>query len=391
MTASRRARRRQERAPEGAVLSGRVVVARRSGAQVDVALEVARGETLAILGPRGAGLSTLLGAIAGSVPLTGGELRIGEQRVSRRRRVAPKRRGTVLVDSDPRLFPHLTARENVAFGMRTRGVSRALARKDADEWLWRVGLPGLGDRRPRDLDDEQRLRAALARAFAARPQIVLLDDPVAGLEPGPAADVRALLHDMLVGTHATAVVAVHEAVDAVAVASRVVVVEDGRISQKGDLRHVLARPATPFVARASGLNRLRGTADRGGWVAESFGVPVRLDSAEPGPAPRDGEPIVAVFRPADAQIARAEEETWTGALRVVRGADEIDQNPEPGRWLARVERIEPAPGGALVHVAQPELAVDIPSAQLAALGIRRGDPVHVWVPAEAVRLIPATS
>lgn len=368
----------------GAALQAQVVVSR-GGFRLDASVEAAPGEVVAVMGPSGAGKSTLLGAIAGSVRLTSGEVRVGDAVLTRRSGGDPRRRGVVLLGQDPLLFPHLTVRDNIAFGMRVRGVSRSHARAQADDWLWRVDLAGHGDKRPRQLSGGQAQRVGVARALATGPRLLLLDEPLARLDVETASDIRSLIAEQLTSTHTTAVVVTHDAFDAAALSSRMVVLEGGSVTQRGDVRHVLARPATRFVAAAAGLNRLRGIAAQGVWTGESFGVSIEIASAEPGPRAADGDPLVAVFRPADVALARAGADTWTGAIRVARS----EPGPERGTWLARVERLEPAPGGARVHVTQPALAVDVPTAQMAALGLRRGDPVRVSIRPEHVRLIPA--
>ncbi|WP_221584167.1 sulfate/molybdate ABC transporter ATP-binding protein [Microbacterium sp. G2-8] len=370
----------------GTAVDGRVVVRRSRRFELDVELDVEHGEILAVMGPSGAGKSTLLQALAGEVRLTGGEIAIGDQGVTRRHHADPRRRGVVLLGQKPLLFPHLDVRDNVGFGLRVRGTPRARSRAEADEWLWRMGLSGMGDHRPRELSGGQQQRVALARALATSPRLLLLDEPLTSLDVDTASDIRGLLHEQLAFTLTTTLLVTHDAFDAAALAHRMVVIEDGRVTQRGDVREVLARPATRFVAMSAGLNRLSGTAHDGAWTGESFGLPVRIASSEGGPRPADHTPIVAVFRPADARIARAEETTWTGAFHTAR--DEAEGEPAPGEWLARVARLEPAPGGARVHVTEPDLAVDIPSAQVAALGIAPGDPVRVSIAPEHVRLIP---
>ena len=180
-------------------LSASVVVERR-GFRLDVNLDAAPGEVIAVMGPSGAGKSTLLAALAGLVPLTSGFVRIGDRAVSDpRAKVRVHRRGVVLLGQDPHLFPHLTARDNVAFGPRAQGVGRELAAHEADELLWRVGLPGSGDHRPGELSGGQQQRVALARALAVKPGLLLLDEPLTSLDPETAAGVRTVLGRAAVG------------------------------------------------------------------------------------------------------------------------------------------------------------------------------------------------
>jgi len=366
------------------VVSGRVVVRRSERFTLDAELEVRRGEVVAVMGPSGAGKSTLLQVLAGELRPTDGRVVIGGDRLSRRHALDPRRRRVVMLGQNPLLFPHLTVRENVAFGLRAGGASRQRAHTEADEWLWRVGLAGAGEHRPRELSGGQQQRVALARALATEPRLLLLDEPLTSLDPETASDIRTLLRKQLAYTMTSTILVTHDAFDAAALAHRMLVIEEGRVTQRGEVREVLARPATRFVAAAAGLNRLRGTARAGEWTGTSFGVPLRIPSTEPAPRLADGDDVVAVFRPADTRIARAEDATWTGALQLARA--EAD-DATVGEWLARVVRLEPAPGGARIHVTEPELAIDVPTALVAALGIAPGDPVRVSIAPEHVRLI----
>ncbi|WP_196215816.1 ABC transporter ATP-binding protein [Microbacterium sp. ZXX196] len=366
-------------------LSGRVVVDRGRGFRLDVSLEVPSGEVVAVMGPSGAGKSSLLAALSGDQRLTDGQVTIGAHRITRRRAADPRRGGVVLLRQNPLLFPHLSVRENVAFGLRAHGAPRSRALAEADEWLWRVGLSGSGDHRPRELSGGQQQRVALARALATSPRLLLLDEPLTSLDPETASDIRALLREQLAATLTTTLLVTHDAFDAAALADQLIVIENGEVTQRGAVREVLASPATRFVAAAAGLNRLRGTARAGAWEGTAFGEPLRIDGDARGASLADGDEIDAVFRPADAQVAPAPEETWTGALRVARG------RPDPaGPWLARVRRLDPAPGGARVHVTEPEMTIDVSSALVAAMRLAPGDPVRVSVPPEHVRLVPVS-
>ncbi|GAA1699343.1 hypothetical protein GCM10009808_16180 [Microbacterium sediminicola] len=235
-----------------AALAAHVVVDR-PAFRVDLRVDLAPGEILAIMGPSGAGKSTLLDALAGFVPLSDGAIQIAGRLVARadvaRPRhgihLAPAARGVALLSQDPRLFPHLSARENIAFGPRARGLSRETARQVADEWLDRVGLPDAGHRHPHELSGGQQQRVALARALAADPALVLLDEPLTGLDPLTAEELRAVLATQL---SCTAIIATHSVRDAAVLAHRLALIEEGRFSQQGLLDDILDAPATPFAA-----------------------------------------------------------------------------------------------------------------------------------------------
>ncbi|MFT4229725.1 MAG: ATP-binding cassette domain-containing protein [Microbacterium sp.] len=369
----------------GGALEAHVVVGRARGFRIDVAVAAEPGETVAVMGPSGAGKSTLLNAIAGLVRLDAGAVRIDGWEVAsaRRRHIPPSQRGVVLLGQEPRLFPHLTVRDNVAFGPRARGVSRDVARGDADEWLWRVGLPGMGPHRPAELSGGQQQRVALARALATSPKVLLLDEPFTALDPETAGDLRTLLHDQLHSTRATTLVVTHDAVDAAALASRLVVVEAGAVTQEGPVADVLALPATRFAAAVAGTNRLVGVARDGGWWAGTADVEVALAAADAESralAAVDGTALAALVRPSAVRLRRAAEQTWTGALRLAQDAE-----PDEGGWLARIVRLEQTPSGARIHTAEPPVVVDVPADTVAALHLAPGLPVRLHVDPADVR------
>jgi molybdate transport system ATP-binding protein len=230
---------------------------------VEVATEVAEGETLALLGPNGSGKSTLLAVVAGLVrPATGrvvldGDVLtdVGPGRPGTM--VAPHARRTALLGQEALLFPHLDALENVAFGPRSRGTPRGTARADAQRWLDEVGVGDLAHRRPRQLSGGQAQRVAVARALAADPRVLLLDEPMAALDMAVQPALRQVLRRVLTGR--TAIVVTHDPLDALLLADRVVVLESGRVVEQGPSRDVLARPRSAFAGRLAGLNLVRGT------------------------------------------------------------------------------------------------------------------------------------
>jgi molybdate transport system ATP-binding protein len=252
------------------------IVVRRGSLTVDVQLEVGDGEVLAVLGPNGAGKSTVLRVLAGLLRPDGGRVVVDGDRVwdATGQHLPAHRRPLGMVFQDHLLFPHLSVTDNVAFGLRTRGVKRTAARLAAGRWLDRVGLTGLGDRRPGELSGGQAQRAALARALVGDPRVLLLDEPLSALDARTRLAVRAELHRHLADYAGSAVLVSHDPIDAMALADRVVVVEDGRVVQSGTPAEVARRPRTDYVARLVGLVLLPGTGtgqrvelDGGGLVA----------------------------------------------------------------------------------------------------------------------------
>jgi len=272
---------------------------------VDVAFEVAAGETLALLGPNGSGKSTALWVTAGLVQPDAGRVvldgrvltDVGPGRPGVR--VPPHERRTALLGQEPLLFPHLDALENVAFGPRSGGTARAAARRSAQDWLDEVGVGELSARRPSQLSGGQAQRVAVARALAAQPALLLLDEPMAALDVAVLPALRQTLRRVL--TDQTAIMVTHDPLDALLMADRVVVLEGGRVVEHGTSREVLSRPRSPFAARLAGLNLVAGTW-RGGYVESADGLRVhgRVDGAEPAA----GELAIATFRPQSVSVFR---------------------------------------------------------------------------------------
>ncbi|MEU5591722.1 ABC transporter ATP-binding protein [Streptomyces sp. NPDC020298] len=244
-------------APAGEGLDARLVVARGSF-RLDVALTAAPGDVVALLGPNGAGKTTALRALAGLVPLTGGHLRLDGAELDR---TPPESRRVGVVFQDYLLFPHLTALDNVAFGPRCHGATKAEARTQAAEWLDRMGLAAHAGARPRRLSGGQAQRVALARALATRPRLLLLDEPLAALDARTRLDVRAQLRRHLAEFEAVAVLVTHDPLDAMVLADHLVVIEDGRIVQQGTPSDIGRRPRTDYIAHLVGLNLYRGQAE----------------------------------------------------------------------------------------------------------------------------------
>jgi molybdopterin-binding protein len=162
-----------------------------------------------------------------------------------------------MVFQDQMLFPHLTARANVAFGPRARGVSRREAEATATRWLDRLGIGELADRKPRELSGGQAQRVAIARALATEPRLLLLDEPMAGLDVSVATALRLELARHLADYDGITLLITHDAIDALTIASRVLVIDEGKVAQLGTPLEVSQQPATDHVARLVGLNVLR--------------------------------------------------------------------------------------------------------------------------------------
>ena len=218
-------------------------------ALADVSVDVRAGELTALLGPSGSGKSTLLRVIAGLEAPDAGAVVIEGEDVTR---LPPQRRGIGFVFQHYAPFKHLTVYENVAFGLRIRRKPKAEVAAKVDELLGVVGLTGYAQRKPSQLSGGQRQRMALARALAIEPRVLLLDEPFGALDAKVRAELRAWLRRLHDEVHVTTVLVTHDQEEAMDVADRIVVLNEGRIEQTGAPRELYDRPRTPFVMRFLG-------------------------------------------------------------------------------------------------------------------------------------------
>jgi molybdate transport system ATP-binding protein len=239
------------------------IKASRGGFHLDVQLDVGTSEVVAVVGPNGAGKSTLLRALAGLTRMSGGRIEIDGtvlDDTANGVHVPVERRPVGVVFQDLLLFPHLTALENVAFGLRCRRVPRTEARRQAMEWLGKVGLADYAGHRPSQLSGGQAQRVALSRALATRPKLLLMDEPLSALDAGTRAEVRRDLKNGLADFGGVQLIVTHDPAEAMALADRLVVVEQGKIVQIGNRTDITVRPRSAYVATFAGVNLFRGTA-----------------------------------------------------------------------------------------------------------------------------------
>ena len=233
---------------------------------VDVALSIAPGETVAVVGPNGAGKTTLLRALSGLLPIDAGTVALGDDVLDDPDAgvfVPVEERPIGVVFQDYLLFPHLSALDNVAFGIRSRGVAARAANERAAAWLARVGLADHVGAKPRHLSGGQAQRVALARALAIDPTLLLLDEPLAALDATTRVDTRRELRQHLRAHDGVRLVITHDPLDAAALADRIVVLEAGRVVQQGTLADITAHPRSRYVADLVGVNLLVGVAVAG--------------------------------------------------------------------------------------------------------------------------------
>ena len=334
----------------------------------DVPLRVRGGETIALLGPNGSGKTTMLRALMGLLPLTRGQVVLDDVVLddpNGDRWVPPEQRRVGTVFQDLLLFPHLSASENVAFGLRARGARARDARSRALDWLERLGVSGLAAARPRMLSGGQAQRVALARALATEPRLLLLDEPLTALDASTRPEIRRELARHLNGYDGAAVVVTHDPVEAMALADRIVVVEDGRVTQEGTPTEVREQPRTRYVADVVGLNLYRGTGSADGLVLDGG---AHLVSAQ-----RLIGPAFAVVHPRAVALHGREPE---GTPRNV--------------WHGTVRHVDPEGDRVRVHVDAPvPITAEVTPGAVADLALAQGDAVWVSVKATEVTLYPA--
>ena len=251
----------------------------------ELSLAVNDGEFFVLLGPSGCGKTTALRCIAGLDEPSAGEVLIGERDVTR---LDPAARDVAMVFQTHALYPHLTVRRNIAFGLEVRRVPAAEIARRVQQAADRLGLGTLLDRRPWELSGGERQRVALGRALVREPQVFLLDEPLSHLEPTLRAELRAELLELHRALHTTVVYVTHDQIEAMTMGQRIAVLERGRLRQVGTPAELYGRPADVFVARfigSPGMNILRGrgrgTGDDGGVVdCGAFSIPVSLERYE---------------------------------------------------------------------------------------------------------------
>ena len=297
-------------------------------------LVVPPGTVTAIVGPNGAGKSTTLQLVAGLLPLTSGKVLLGDREFDGIGvHVPPAARGIGVVFQDYLLFPHLSVVDNVAFGLRARGMARTPARTSAVDRLDRLGLLEFAARMPGELSGGQAQRVALARALVLSPPLLLLDEPLAALDAATRSEVRMGLARELKRFGGSTVIVTHDPVDAMVMADEIVVLERGRAIQRGTPAQVTTEPTNSYVAELVGVNLM--------------------------PLP-DGRQVT--FSPADVTLT----------------ADEPAARASVISWRCRVRGVENRGSFARVQLdcAGRRLAADVTAGTLAMLGL--GDGRDVW-------------
>jgi molybdate transport system ATP-binding protein len=350
------------------------VRALRNGFALSASVRAGDGETVAVLGPNGAGKSTLVSALAGLLPLRGGRVVLDAMVLDdpgAGLHAAAEERSIGVVFQDRRLFPHLSVGENVAFPLRARGIGKREAATRARGMLERVGVRS-PEKDVRELSGGEAQRAALARALVHRPRLLLLDEPLAALDAGARGDFRALLAAELAGFGGVSVIVTHDPVDALTLATRIVVIENGAVVQSGTTAEIRDAPRTAYAAEFAGVNlftgRLSPEPGGAGILHTAHG---HIVVAWPA-APREPiEEIIALLRPAD--VALFAERPEGSARNVLRGAV----------TSVAIERDR-----ARVRLATtPPVVAEVTGGSVERLGIRPGTELWAAFKAVEVRLV----
>jgi molybdate transport system ATP-binding protein len=335
---------------------------------LDMELNVDEGEVVALLGPNGAGKTTLLRGLAGLVPLTSGYVKLDGrvlEDAASGKYVPTERRSIGVVFQDYLLFPHLSVLENVAFGMRSRGMRSNEASEKATQWLDRVGLSAYVQDKPDALSGGQRQRVALARALAPDPRLLLLDEPLAALDVTTRAEVRRDLKRHLTTFPGLRLVVTHDPLEAAMLADRLVVMENGRLVQTGTPAEVTERPRSQYVADLVGVNLLRGQADHGS-------VRISDDSVIAAAAAESGD-VFAVIHPRAVALH----------LRRPEGSPR-------NAWPGRVSGVELSGGRVRVRVeGDIPLVAEVTPAAISDMKVKEGGEVWVSFKSTDVGVYPA--
>lgn len=336
--------------------------------ELDVELKVEPGEVVAVLGPNGAGKTSLLRGLAGLLPLDAGRVALDGVVLEEPAAgvfVPSERRPIAMVFQDYLLFPHLTVLENVAFGLRSRGMSRTEAITTSHRWLERVGLVAEAQRKPASLSGGQAQRVALARALATNPALLLLDEPMAALDASTRVELRRDLRRHLESFRGVRLLVTHDPVEAMAMADRLVILEQGRVLQSGSAAEVTQHPRSRYVADLVGVNLFRGRASHDVITLADGGS---LTAAGAG----EGD-VFAVVHPRTVALYRTRPD---GTPRNVWEGKAVDLDLQGDRVRVRL-------------AGSPTIVAEVTPAAVRDLGLDRGDTVWIGVKATEIVVYPA--
>jgi iron(III) transport system ATP-binding protein len=310
---------------------GRTVAAVR-----DVDLEIAAGRLVTLLGPSGCGKTTLLRMIAGFEEPTSGDILFGDRRVNDD---PPNKRDTAMVFQSYAIFPHLDVFENVAFGLRLRKLANAEIGRRVDRVLEQTGLAGYAKRSPSQLSGGQQQRVALARCIVMEPKVLLFDEPLSNLDAKLREQMRVEIRELQQRVGITAIYVTHDQVEAMSISDEIVVMNAGRVEQRGTPHAIYARPASRFVADFIGKANFVEARVVDKDTVEIAGVRLPLDASGFSP----GAIVSAVIRPESIGISAQKGDfagTVTRVMFLGNIAEYVVDLGEAGSWI--VDRANPA-------------------------------------------------
>lgn len=348
----------------------------RDGFRLEAAFAADPGETVGLLGPNGAGKSTLVSVLAGLMELSAGQIELDGSVLDDRAaglHIIPEERSVGIVFQDLLLFPHLNARDNVAFPLRARGTPARDANERAMALLERLGVGSRANARPSKLSGGEAQRVALARALVTEPRLLLLDEPLSALDVRARGTIRSLVRETLGTFSGIRLLVTHDPVEAAMLSDRLVLLEDGRVTQTGTPEEIRRAPRTSFAADLVGVNFFAGRLEPAGEGAGRLVTPVgEVVVAWPSDRRGPSEGVIGVLRPMDVSLHLQRPEG--SARNVLRG---------------RVAGIDVAGDRARVQVrSTPPLVAEVTLGSIARLDLVEGADVWASFKAVEVELLP---
>lgn len=341
---------------------------------LDVTVDAPGAQVTAVLGPNGAGKTTLLDCVAGILGIDAGRIVLGDRVLDDTAlgvHVPAEHRDIGRVPQDCLLFPHLDVADNIAFGLRARGSTRRDGRREAHDWLERLGLATRDRAKPRELSGGQAQLVALARALAPGPELLLLDEPLGALDAGTRSTTRQELGRHLADFDGATVLVTHDPIDALVLARSIVVIEAGRVTQAGPIAEMTARPRSRYVAELVGTNLF--AADVAGTTAVTvdagIGAAARADAGtEIHLADATSGPVFVAIAPNAVSLQ----------------LDQPSGSPR-NRWRCTVAAVDMLGARVRVHLDGPlALTAEVTPEAVADLDLAPGAPV--WATAKATEI-----